>query len=252
MGNWTSQSPRLTDEAEIAMFKSSLEDIRSRFATLLISVREALKANHYPTGDVRSILVGMFVGSDDYIPRTNLEEIFDAATHHRLWDYLHHSPVENLLRRCLPDHISLIREYKEHLSGYCTTTKLINYIKYTNIGPQSQQGHSKLPLSTYTREQCLKITVTLGLTRNITELSLQYVQDLWERFAEEFNIPFLTAVIDSILSGSLVIIWLVPHDVAEKIISSAHKSTSFFQTHDIVSVSSSVNIQVYSSTVCDL
>ena len=149
MGNKTINS-RLTDEAELAMFKSSLEDIKSRFTTLLISVREALEANHYPTGDVRSILVGMFTGSDDYIPRTNLEEIFHAATHHRLWDYFHHSPVENLLRRCLPDHISLIREYKEHLSGYCTTTKLINYIKYKNI--DRTQGCNELPQESYTRE----------------------------------------------------------------------------------------------------
>ena len=44
MGN-TSNS-RLTDEAELAMFNSSLEDIQSRFATLLISVRSALEANH--------------------------------------------------------------------------------------------------------------------------------------------------------------------------------------------------------------
>ena len=238
------------DKARKRMFDSNEEDIKSRFATLLISVRSALEANHYPTNDVRSILVGMFAESDDYIPRTNrLEEIFDAATHHRLWDYLHHSPVESLLRRCLPDHISLIREYKEHLSGYCTTTKLIDYIKYTNMDPQ--QGQNRLPLGSYTREQCQKITVTLGLTRNITELSLQYVQDLWEQFAEEFDIPFLTAVIDSVLSGSLIIIWLVPPKEAEKIVSSAHRSTSFFQVHDIISVVGTIKLTVhlYSSKV---
>ena len=61
------EQSRLTDEAELAMFKSSLEDIKSRFASLLISVREALEANHYPTGDVRSILVGMFAGSDESV-----------------------------------------------------------------------------------------------------------------------------------------------------------------------------------------
>ena len=244
MGNQTFR-PQLADEAELAMFNSSLEDIQSRFATLLISVRTALEANHYPTSDIRAILVGMFTESDKYIPKTNLEEIFDAATCHRLWDYLHHSPVENLLHRCLPDHISLIREYKEQLSGYCTTTKLIDYIKYTNINPQ--QGHNKLPLGSYTREQCQKLTVTLGLVRNITELSLKYIQDLWERFAEEFNIPFLTAVLDSILSGSLIITWLVPHDVAERIVDSAHKSTSFFKEHCIISVT--INTLVYSAKV---
>ena len=87
--------------------------------------------------------------------------------------------------------------------------------------------------------------VTLDIKRKVTAISLKYVQDLWERFAEEFDVPFLTAVIDSILSGSLVITWLVPPDVAQKIVASAHKSTSFFQEHHIVSIT----INLYSNEV---
>ena len=89
------------------------------------------------------------------------------------------------------------------------------------------------------------MTVTLDIKRNVTTISLQYVQELWEQFAEEFDIPFLTAVIDSIVIGSLIIAWLVPPDVADKIVASAHKSTPFFQKHHIVSVS----IDVY-NIVC--
>ena len=148
-----------------------------------------------------------------------------------------------MLCRFLPDHISLIREYKEHLSGYCTTTKLINYIQDHNI--DTEEGHNELPLESYTKKRCQRLTVILDIKRKITTLSLKYIQDLWERFAEEFNIPFLTAVLDSILSGSLIITWLVPHDVAEKIVTSAHKSTSFFKENDIVSVT----IDVYGDKV---
>ena len=232
------------DEAELVvcvsetMSRSNLEDIKSRFANLLIEMKSALEANHVATNDVRSILVGMFPGSDPYIPKTNLEEIFDAASRHDLWNYWHHSPVEKLLCRCLPDHVSLIREYKEHLSGFCTTTKLIDYIKYTNIDPG--EGCNELPLGSYTKEQCKKLMVTLDIKRNITTISLKYVQDLWERFAEEFDIPFLTAVIDSIVTGSLIITWLVPPDVAEKIAASAYKSTPFFEEHHIMSVTIAV------------
>ena len=231
------------ESASETMFRSNLEDIKSRFAILLTSVKSALEANHVATNDVRTILVGMFTWSDNYIPNTNLEEIFSAASRHNLWNYLHHSPVEKLLCRCLPDHVSMIREYKEHLSGFCTTTKLIDYIKYTNIDPR--EGSNELPLGSYTREQCQKLIVTLDIKRKVTTVSLKYVQDLWERFAEEFNIPFLTAVIDSILSGSLVIAWLVPPDVAEKIVASARKSTPFFQEHHIISVT----VDVYSDEV---
>ena len=80
------------------------------------------------------------------------------------------------------------------LSGFCATTKLIDYIQYTTIDPR--QGNNELPLGSYTREKCQKLMVALDIKRKVTTISLKYVQDLWERFAEEFNIPFLTAVID--------------------------------------------------------
>ena len=221
-------------EMESVMLRSNLEDIQSRFAILLKKVKSALEENHVAANDVRDVLIGMFAESNNYIPNTNLDEIFRAATSHKLWNYWHHSPVEKLLCRCLPGHIPLIREYKEHLSGYYTTTKLIDYIQYTNINVS--QGCNELPLRSYTKEQYQKLMVTLKIKRNITTLSLKYVQDLWERFAEEFDIPFLTAVLDSVLSGSLVITWLVPPDVTEKILASTHKSTKFFQEYHITYV----------------
>lgn len=212
---------------------SNLEDIKSRFAYLLTCVKSALEANHVSTNDVHSVLVGMFPGSDKYIPNTNLDEIFRAATRHEHWNYWHHSPVEKLLSRFLgADHLSLMREYKEHLSGFYTTAKLINYMKYMNI---DRHGSNEFHVNTYTREQCQKLMIKLEIERNITNISLKYIQDLWERFAEEFRIPYLTAVVDSVVIGSLIITWLVPRDVAEKIATAAHKFTSFFRKHNIIS-----------------
>ena len=223
----------VTSSVSESMDCSNLEDIKSRFAVLLTCVKSALEANHVSTNDVHTVIVGMFPGSDRYIPNTNLDEIFRAATHHELWNYWHHSPVEKLLSRFLgPDHLSLMREYKEHLSGFYATAKLIYYMKYMNV---DRQGSNELHVGNYTREQCQRLMVKLETERNITNISLQYVQDLWERFAEEFHIPYLTAVVDSVVIGSLVITWLVTRNVAEKIVATAHKSASFFRKHDIVS-----------------
>ena len=123
---------------------SNLEDIKSRFAVLLTCVKSALEANQVSANDVHTVLVGMFPGSDQYIPSTNIDKIFRAATRNELWNYWHHSPVEKLLSRFLgPDHLSLIREYKEHLSGFYATAKLINYMKHMNI---DRQGSNELPV----------------------------------------------------------------------------------------------------------
>ena len=208
------------------MFRSNLEDIQSRFAVLLQNVQSALKANHIASVDVHGVLIGMF-SSGDCLPKTNLEEMFTAATSQRLWDYIHHSPVEKLLRRFIPDHLSLMREYKAHLSGFYTTAKLIDYITCMNIDSivEGELDLEKLTVANYQ-----KLKVKLELDRKIDTLSLKYVQDLWEEFAEEFDIPYLTAIIGKILSGSLHITWLITPDVANKIVTAARRS-SFFQTH---------------------
>ena len=210
-----------------AMFRSNLEDIKSRFAILLRSVQLALEANHVSPQDVHAVLVGMF-GCRDLIPKTNLEEMFTAVTSQHLWDYIHHSPVEKLLRRFqLSDHLSLMREYKAHLSGFYTTTKLIDFITYTSI---DSTAVDKLDLRKLTDANYQKLKVKLELDRKIDIISFKYVQDLWEEFAEEFDIPYLTAVIGKILNGSLHITWIVTSEIANKIIAAARES-SFFQEH---------------------
>ena len=211
-----------------AMFRSNLEDIQSRFAILLQSVQSALETHHVAPTDVHGVLIAMFGCGTDCLPKTNLEEMFKAATSQSLWDYTHHSPVEKLLRRFLPDYLSCMREYKAHLSGFYATTQLIDYITYTNID-SAVEGELDLEKLTVVHYQ--KLTVELKLNdRKIDTLSLKYVQDLWEEFAEEFNIPYLTAVISKILRHSILITWLITPDTANKI-ATASRESSFFQNH---------------------
>ena len=216
-----------------AMFRTNEEKIRAKFAILLRRVRLALEENKVTTEDVCTILVGMF--GEDCIPKSNsLEEIISAVTKKGLWNYMHHSPVEELLHNLIPHHKSLIRQYKEHLSGYEATTTLIDYIKYTKV--DSRDGSNEIPLGDYNKSHYQQLRVKLDIERNITLLSLKYVQDLWEQFAEEFHIPFLTALINKIDRGCIEITWLVSSDVAKKIAKSANKSIHFFKENDIVCV----------------
>ena len=218
-----------------AMFRSNLEDIKSRFAVLQQNIGSTLEANHVTVQAVRGVLVGMYPNCEDHIPKTNMEDIFSAATRHKLWSYEHHSPLDKLVRRLLGHgYLSDIREYKAHLSGFYATNELIEYIQHTNIDPAMES--SEIDLEQFTVAQYQKLMVKLELDRNIDGISLKYIQDLWEEFAEEFNIPYLTAVIGKIMGGSLVIIWLISPDVAKKIASSANNSIQFFQKHQIVYV----------------
>ena len=224
---------------EMTMIRSNIEEIKSRFSTLLLSVRSALEEEHIKVEDVRQMLIGIFQ-RDDCIPSTNFVEIFNALTTNYLWSYQHHSPVEKLVRRFLPDQTSLITEYKSYLSGFYTTTKLIDYIRVADF-PEDDDSEetddpNRLPLQSYSVKHYRKLKVVLKTDRKISELSLVYGQELWNSFAEEFEIPSLTTVIHRILDGSIEIIWLVLPHVAEMIIASAHRSTSFFRQHKIIHI----------------
>lgn len=220
------------------MMRSNIEEIKSRFSTLLMDVRSALEEKRVKVEDVFQLLVGIFQ-RDDCIPNTSLIEIFTAMTINNLWNYQHHSPVEKLVHCFLPDRLSLMTKYKSYLSGFYATTKLIDYIRYTNL-PQNDDSeedpNKPLPLQNYTVKDYRRLKVVLKTDRKISKLSLVYVQELWNSFAEEFDIPSLTAVIDKILEGSIEIIWLIQPHVAEKIIVAAHKSTPFFRQHQIIYV----------------
>lgn len=228
-----------------SMFCSNEEEIKGRFAYLLISVQSALEANHVKVEDVRKFVIEMFRCHDDCIPKTNLSDIFNAVSVNNFWNYQHHSPLETLIRNLIPDHRSLMTQYKERLSGFYATTKLIEYIqeKYLQYDSDTEIDSGTSSEKSYDTKQYRKLTVKLKMPeRKLTQISMIYVRDLWISFADEFNIPSLTAVIDKILEGSLEIVWLILPHLAESISMSAHKSVEFFHRHDIIYVAIDDNI----------
>ena len=68
---------------------------------------------------------------------------------------------------------------------------------------------SAATLKKYTVVHYRKLKVKLNLNRKLSEVSLSYISELWNVFIEEFDLPSLTAVIDQLIEGSLIITWLV-------------------------------------------
>ena len=81
-----------------------------------------------------------------------------------------------------------------------------------------------------------KLKIKLKLDKRITELTLSYVNKLWQSLAEEFDLPSLTAVLDKIIDGSLVISWQILPHIADMIRASSSKALRFYQRHGIVEV----------------
>ena len=206
-------NPYATDET---MRNSNEEEIKGHFSRLLADVRKALQSCNVDMADLLEFMKHFFKVDECFANVTNISDTFTAVSVNGLWSYLHYSPLEKLTKRFLQNDDGtkkLMTEYKSQLTGYQLTTKLIDYIKEKNL-----QGDDDTDQPTqFTLEHYKKIKIVIQLDRKVSDLSLMYVQELWSSFAEEFNIPSLTAIVHHIAPGSLEITWCVPPHEAELI-----------------------------------
>ena len=210
--------------------------IKDSFSELLNHLEEALRTQDELSIDqVHRYLMVICPA----VHKASLSEMFDFVTSKEGWNFQNYGPLDNFVKRFLPHKRKQMVEYKNAMSGFCVTVKLIDYIKLKNYTakeleePVVSEQHSR-------SELCVKLKDKLNVKRRVSTHSLQYVYDLWEDVTEEFDdTPCLTTVIHKIIAGSLIIVWLVLADTAEKIASSASKEKSihFFLQHEIVFVS---------------
>jgi hypothetical protein len=216
-----------------ALIHSNEINIIGLFSTLLLNVRRALESHSIAIKDVRQFLASFFKRDDYFRGASSLEQIFTAVSVNNLWDYENHGPLEALTKGLLPGDEPverLVRDYKFNLSGYFMTIKVLEYIEKKKLQPQNLEKPS--PLKKLSWEQYRKIRVVLQLERRVSELSLAYIQRLWVSFAEEYELPSLTAIIDEIVEGSLTVTWLILQHVANMI----KPRSRFFRRHQIILV----------------
>ena len=215
------------------MIRSNVDEIKALFSSLVLEVQLALQSQS-DIRNVRNFLTTFF--KYDFSETSDLEKLFTIVTLNDLWDYHNYSPLERLVNKFLPNDQnmgSLMKEYKARLSGFYLTTKLIVYIEYQNLSADDSDEECDQPSPKLTPKQYRKIKVVLRLERKISQVSLDYVVKLWQSFAEEYEIPSLTAVIDRIVVGSLEVTWTVPQHIADAIL----PRSKFFRSHGIVLVS---------------
>lgn len=223
------------------LLRSNMEEIQGRFSSLLLMVRQEMESRNVSPLDLRQYLVSFFQRDDFLTDSMDIVKMFDRVTITRLWDYQHYGPLEKIVRHFLPNCDSVrdaVSNYKGYLSGFFATTKIIDYIKHLQHpkGDDLAKNSSAATVEKYTAVHYRKLKVKLKLNRKLSEVSLSYINELWNAFVEEFDLPSLTAVIDQLIEGSLIVTWLVPVQDAEKIASYVTQAVSFFRRHQIVIV----------------
>ena len=220
--------------AGMEMIRSNEVEIKAVFSSLLLEVQSSLEATS-KIAVVRQFLLTLFQCS---LPETSsYRKLFEEISLKNLWTYQHHSPVEKLVDKFLSgdeELKTLMRSYKACLSGFYVTTKLVDFIESKKLivdDVDDESGDQQPPV--LSPKQYRRLKIVLELERKITELSLEYVHKLWCSFAEEYDIPSLTVVLERVASGSLEITWLIPTHLADMIV----PRSKFFREHGIVCVS---------------
>ena len=222
----------------LAMAKTVLRKIRSQFSLLVIKVRSAMQRNEIDAIDVHQFLVTYFEGECNIPEVQDFIKIFNAMTTTKLWRYDHYGALEELAESFLPDNDparAQVTEYKSQLTGFYATTRIIDFVKLNELEDCEEIPHRPFSPKKY-NSHYQKLTVKLRLDRDVSELTLEYVDKLWKALAKEFHLPPLTAVIDKIVEGSLRITWLILPHIIEKIRVTYFKSVKFFQQLNIISI----------------
>ena len=118
------------------MTQTVLQKIKGQFASLQLEVRSAIEARLVKVSDVHQFLVSFFQ-SESCIPEApNLTKLFNIVTEAKLWRYDHYSPLKELAEKFLPDDNparALVSDYKNQLSGFYTTTRIIDFIDLSEL-----------------------------------------------------------------------------------------------------------------------
>ena len=221
------------------MTQTVLQKIKGQFASLQVEVRLAMEARQVEVEDAHQFLVSFFQ-SESCIPEApNLTKLFNIITEAKLWRYDHYSPLRELAEKFLPENNparKLMSEYKNQLSGFYTTTKIIDFIDLSELEDDFDSDGSKQSLSPKELYHELKVTLKLNRKIKLSDMTMSYVNTLWKALIEEFDLPPLTAIIKKIIRGSLIISWLVPPQVSSVIAMSYSKALRFYLQHNIARV----------------
>ena len=170
------------------------------------------------------------------IPRspTDLTEVFEAITHHGLWDCLHYSPLVQIVRKYGADDPNMkdwIQNYKKEVKAYTIVATIEDYIDsdLDTCTDQSQVGIAK-----YDPRNNRPVEWKTDFVDN----SLQHLLDVWEMFSVQYLVPDSppTALLDRVRTGCLSVTWLVPSHLIPQLVKRAKVNSTFFQEHRILKV----------------
>ncbi len=150
----------------------------------------------------------------------------------KLWSYDHYDLVGQVIAIVVDETMQkLLDAYIKKLNGYQVAQELASKLPYylDKEYPEWLEEKFESPF-------CNDLRRKLRVCVNISNESLQFVGKLWDNIRKRYSIPCLTALLYSIVFGSLEITWLIQPSSACCILSELFASATFLEEHLIMNV----------------
>jgi len=207
--------------------------IMDKFADFQTRVCDKLVKNGVDTQQVRLFVMNQFPPGDCIPPPlASLTEIFEAITHHRLWNFFHYSPLVRIAKRfgANDDEVEgWVNTYKQDLKAYFLVAKVEDYIEADLDNADTPANSAKYDIRYYT---------PVEWKTKFVDHSLQYLAEVWELFSSHYLVPDSppTALLEHIRRGCFSVTWLVPTGLIPQLVKRVQLDTEFFQKHRILKV----------------
>ena len=229
--------------------KQNIMVIQGKFGKLLQTVRKYLqkKMKKNKIKDLRLFILQLFPDiSPDLIPNSsNLNEIFEAMRHNRLWSFMNYFSLEQIVKQFCGNNPEMTREienFKKDRAGFQLATKIKKYIPVAKAREHEQLN----PLNPVNPDHFTQLS--LKLDECVADYSLKYLEELWQSLSFHMQLPPITLLFEIIDSGCIQIVFLIPTKFVPQVSHQAEYCAYFYIQHHIRSVTVGDNC-IYDSLV---
>jgi len=180
--------------------------ICGKFATLVKNASSKLQSI-INIDDFQVFVVNLFQPGNCIPDSRSIHEIFCAITKNGLWNCLNYFPLKLIIKEFAGGDTEMsewVKQYEEAVSGYMLCTKISDHIGVVAMSETSDTDSNKqLEEKPAKYDPCYYHKLSLKVKAKVTEVSMQYVSELWDSFASHFCLPSLMTILATLM-GVLV------------------------------------------------
>ena len=218
--------------------------IKDSFIQLKMKIVKKLMAAEPDMDDFHDFIESLFETGDNIPKDYTVKQVFKELDKLKYWNFLDVSTLERIVKRFDKDHkvqnMEMIKEYKKELAGFKAVTKIKDFIQHDKTDIEESGQEYKEDKEKYDEKYRSKLSIKLFGGKTPVKLdmqSLEYVEELWDSLCDEFHMPSLPRLLDSITIGSIIINWLIHHAHVMKVLERVWSTVHFFESRNIASVS---------------